>query len=323
MGDNSDGATAGRTLSWASLVVIYIVWGTTYLAIRVGVRDVPPLFFAGLRFIVAGALLYPFARRSRHTKPASAERSGSGVRAWIGAGVVGVLLLAGGNGGVTYAETRLPSGLSALFIATVPLWMTVFSRLLQHHAITWRKVVGLVTGLGGVAILLGNVAAKGHLLYIVVALGAAVCWGLGSVLSYQLATPDDTVLASAIEMLVGGIALLAVAGVTGEFGHVRWSAIAATSWISWVYLVLFGSILAFTAYQYALTHLPITTVSTYAFVNPVVALFAGAIFLGERITLRELAGAALVVASIIIIQTRGGRVRVPATSSSSEGDARS
>ena len=294
---------------------MYIVWGTTYLAIRVGVRDVPPLFFAGLRFIVAGALLYPFALRSNHhVAVAEHSRSRPGVRAWIAAGIVGVLLLAGGNGGVTYAETKLPSGLSALLIATVPLWMTVFSRLLRDQAITWRKVVGLATGLVGVAILVGNVAGASHPWYLVIALAAAVSWGFGSVLGHGLAVPSNTMLASAIEMLVGGTALMIAAGASGEFSHVRWSQVAATSWIAWVYLVLFGSILAFTAYQYALTHLPIATVSTYAFVNPVVALFAGTIFLNEHITLRELAGAALVVGSIVIIQTHSGRARVTATS---------
>jgi drug/metabolite transporter (DMT)-like permease len=179
--------------------------------------------------------------------------------------------------------------------------MIVFAAPLQHQRITWRSAAGLAIGLGGVAILVGNGPSSGHLSSVIVALGAAAAWGFGSVLSHRLALPSNAMLAAAIEMLVGGVVLLAVAAATGELSDTHWSSVPATSWIALGYLVLFGSIVAFTAYGYALSHLPVSTVSTYAFVNPVVAVLAGALLLGERLTWREGVGAALVVGSIIII----------------------
>ncbi len=299
-------------LSWIALGVVYVVWGSTYLAIRVGVGHLPPLLFAGIRYVVAGALLYPIAVRASATRRGpDVGRARPGAKAWLAGAVVGILLLAGGNGGVTFAERSVPSGFAAVLVATVPLWMIVFAWPMQHQRVTWRSAAGLVVGLAGVVILVGNAEASGRISGVIIVLGAAAAWGFGSVLSGRLPLPGHALLAAAIEMLAGGVVLLALAAGTGEFSHVQWSSVPATAWIALGYLIGPGSILAFTAYGYALSHLPVSTVSTYAYVNPVVAVLAGAVILGEHLTWHEGLGAALVVGSVVIILHRAGSASPP------------
>ncbi|MGH9172468.1 MAG: EamA family transporter [Acidimicrobiales bacterium] len=299
-------AASRPLLSWAALGVVYFVWGGTYLAIRVGDRHLPPLVLAGTRYVVAGGLLYPIALRVRATSraagPAGPRRPG--LRAWLAGGLVGILLLSMGNGGVTVAETRLPSGLAAVLVATVPLWMLLFAWPLRHQRLAWRSVLGLVAGLAGVGVLTGGGAASGHLSGVLIVLGAAVAWGFGSVLSHRLPLPSDAMVSAAIEMLVGGAVLILGAVVSGELSRVHLSSVPATSWIALAYLVVLGSVLAFTAYGYALKHLPVATVSTYAYVNPVVAVAAGALLLGEHVTWSEALGALLVVGSVAMTLRR-------------------
>jgi drug/metabolite transporter (DMT)-like permease len=305
--------TRSRVLSWIALGVVYLVWGSTYLAIRVGVGHLPPLFLAGIRYVIAGALLYPIALRAATGSRGSAEHGARpGARAWFAGAVIGILLLFAGNGGLTIGETTLPSGLAAVLVATVPLWMIVFAWLVQHQRVTVRSAAGLVVGLGGVAILVGDGTASGRISGVIIVLGAAAAWGFGSVLSHRLAVPSHAMLAAAIEMLAGGVVLLAVAAGSGEFSRIQWSSVPATSWIALAYLIGPGSILAFTAYGYALSHLPVTTVSTYAYVNPVVAVLAGILFLGEQFTWREGLGAALVLASVVVTLHRSGSASRPA-----------
>jgi drug/metabolite transporter (DMT)-like permease len=299
--------TRTRVLSWIALGIVYLVWGSTYLAIRVGVGHLPPLLLAGTRYVVAGALLYPIASRAsagpRGAGPDGARRRPD-ARAWLAGAVVGVLLLFAGNGGVSVAETTLPSGIAAVLVATVPLWMIVFAWPMEHQRVTAAAAAGLAVGLAGVAILVGGGLSGGRLSGVFIVLGASAAWGFGSVLSHRLAVPANAMLAAAIEMLAGGVVLLAVAAATGEFSRVHWSAVPATGWIALAYLIGPGSIIAFTAYGYALSHLSTATVSTYAYVNPVVAVLAGILFLGERFNWREGLGAALVLASVIIIANR-------------------
>lgn len=309
---DSTAATAagpGRPmLSWLALSVVYVVWGSTYLAIRVGVGHLPPLLFAGVRYVVAGALLYPIALRAAAGRGPGGRPRRPGVTAWLSAAAVGVLLLAGGNGGVTFAEQRLPSGLAAVLVATVPLWMILFAWPLQHQRVTWKAAAGLTVGLAGVAILIGGSGTgAGRIPEMILVLGAASAWGFGSVLNHRLAVPSNALLAAAIEMLAGGVVLLVLAAGTGEFAAVRWSSVPASSWIALGYLIGPGSILAFTAYSYALSRLPVATVSTYAYVNPVVAVLAGILILGEQLSWREAAGTALVVGSVVIILRRSRR----------------
>jgi drug/metabolite transporter (DMT)-like permease len=299
-------------LSWVALVVVYVVWGSTYLAIRVGVGHLPPLLFAGIRYVVAGALLYPIAlRRSARSGGRSEGRARLGAKAWFAGGVVGILLLSAGNGGLTFAERTLPSGFAAVLVATVPLWMIVFAWPVQHQRVSWRSATGLAIGLVGVAVLVGSGTVSGHLSAVIVVLGAAAAWGFGSILSHRLPLPGHALLAAAIEMLVGGVVLLVVAAGTGEFSRVQWSSVPVTSWIALAYLIGPGSILAFTAYGYALSHIPVSTVSTYAYVNPVVAVLAGVVILGEHLTWHEGLGAALVVGSVVIILRRASSASRP------------
>ncbi|MFY9929276.1 MAG: EamA family transporter [Streptosporangiaceae bacterium] len=324
---NNGAATDTRSpvLSWIALGVVYLVWGSTYLAIRVGVGHLPPLLLAGVRYVIAGALLYPIARRAAGGSGASAQDGATdqdsataqdsakpGARAWLAGAVIGILLLFAGNGGVTVGETTLPSGFAAVLVATVPLWMIVFAWPVQHQRVTFRSAAALAVGLGGVIILVGDGTASGRISGVIIVLGAAAAWGFGSVLSHRLAVPSHAMLAAAIEMLAGGVVLLAVGAGSGEFSRIHWSAVPATSWIALAYLIGPGSILAFTAYGYALSHLPVTTVSTYAYVNPVVAVLAGIVFLGEQFTWREGLGAALVLVSVAITLRRSRSTSRPA-----------
>ncbi len=303
--------TRSRVLSWIALGVVYLVWGSTYLAIRVGVGHLPPLVFAGTRYVIAGALLYPIALRATgNSRRGSAPgRTKPGAKAWFAGAVVGILLLFAGNGGVTVGETTLPSGFAAVLVATVPLWMIAFAWPVQHQRVTVRSALAIAVGLGGVIILVGDGTASGHISGVIIVLGAAAAWGFGSVLSHRLAVPSHAMLAAAIEMLAGGVVLLAVGAGTGEFSRIHWSSVPATSWIALGYLIGPGSIIAFTAYGYALSHLPVTTVSTYAYVNPVVAVLAGIVFLGEQFSWREGLGAALVLVSVVITMHRSRSTR--------------
>ncbi|HEU5421726.1 MAG TPA: EamA family transporter [Streptosporangiaceae bacterium] len=300
----------GQLLAWAALIAVYLVWGSTYLAIRVGVRDIPPGMLAGVRYLVAGAILYPVAARTGGAELRGSDRPGR--REWLGSALVGLLLLVIGNGGVTLAEKSLPSGLAAVLVATVPLWMVVFAVPVQRQRVTLRAAAGLVAGLAGVAVLVGGGSAGGHAGAIVVVLAAAASWGLGSVISRRLRLPRRALLAAAMEMLAAGVVLLIVAAVTGEAGQAHWGSVSAGSWAALAWLVIPGSILAFTAYGYALAHLPLATVSTYAYVNPVVAVVLGVIVLSERLTLREALGALLVVVSVAITLYRPARPASPA-----------
>jgi drug/metabolite transporter (DMT)-like permease len=302
-----------RRASVFAILVVYLVWGSTYLAIRVGVGHLPPLLLAGTRYVMAGALLYPIALRATTSSRGSAhDRAKPDAKAWVAGAVIGILLLFAGNGGLTLGETTLPSGFAALLVATVPLWMIIFAWPVQHQRVTVRSAAGLAVGLGGVAVLVGGGTASGSISGVIIVLGAAAAWGFGSVLSHRLAVPSHAMLAAAIEMLAGGVVLLAVGAGSGEFSRIQWSSVPATSWIALAYLIGPGSILAFTAYGYALSHLPVTTVSTYAYVNPVVAVLAGIMFLGEQFTWREGLGAALVLASVIITLHRSRSASRPA-----------
>jgi drug/metabolite transporter (DMT)-like permease len=290
-----------RPLAWGALVTVYVLWGSTYLAIRVGVRDLPPMTMAGLRYLTAGAVLYPIATRiggGPSAGGASTHRPGR--RQWWGAALVGTLLLVLGNGGVSIGEQRLDSGFAAVLVATVPLWMVLFAWPIDGNRPTRRSLGGLGVGLIGVAVLAGADAGSGQLTDVVVVLGAACAWGLGSVLAHRLALPRRALVAAAMEMIVGGVVLLLVAAVRGEYGRIQWSHVPATGWLALLYLIGPGSLLGFTAYGYALARLPLATVSTYAYVNPVVAVVLGVAILGEPLTAYEVAGTVLVVASVVL-----------------------
>ncbi|HEY3873102.1 MAG TPA: EamA family transporter [Actinocrinis sp.] len=288
---------SGDLAGWAALTVVYLVWGSTYLAIRIGVRGLPPLTLAGVRYLIAGLLLYPFAIRAGGTEARREDKPGR--KQWLAVAVVAVLLPVCGNGGVTIAEQTLPSGVAAVLVATVPLWMVAFAWPIDRSRPTARTASGLAIGMAGVVVLAGLSGAvkPGGVLIV---LFASAAWGLGSVLSHRLALPGRTMLATAMEMLVAGAVLLAAAAVHGDFSRIAWSHVSGSTWLALAYLIVPGSIIAFSAFGFALGRLPLTTVSTYAYVNPVVAVLLGAVILSEPLTGWEAVGSALVVVSVIV-----------------------
>jgi drug/metabolite transporter (DMT)-like permease len=304
MPSNATPARPPNVLAWAALVVVYVVWGSTYLAIRVGVRDLPPLTMAGMRYLTAGLLLYPIALRTGPARLRATDRPGR--RQWLGAGLVGLLLLVVGNGGLSVGEQALDSGFAAVLVATVPLWMVVFAWPIDRQRPTRNAVGGLGIGLVGVAVLTGVGSGSPHPAEVALVLGASCAWGLGSVLAHRLALPRRALLAAALEMIVGGVLLLIAATVRGEYEAMDWSQVPGSAWLALLYLIGPGSLLAFTAYGYALSRLPLATVSTYAYVNPVVAVVLGVVILGERLTANQGVGTALVVASIVLTLHRRG-----------------
>lgn len=279
---------------------MYLVWGSTYLAIAVAVRTLPPLASAGLRFLIAGALLGLWLV-GRHRRAAlSIDRA-----QLIGAALVGGLLLTGGNGLVVLAERTVPSGLTALVVASVPLWIVVF-RLIARDRIAASLIAGVIVGFGGVAILVVPRGASGEVdpAGLVMVVGASFSWALGTFASPRLRAPRDPLASTAVQMLAGGALLLAVAIAIGEPARTDPSSFSTASLAAMAYLVVFGSLVAFSAYTWLLRHAPVSVVATYAYVNPVVAVLLGTVVLGEAITPSVLVGAAIILAAVAFIVSR-------------------
>jgi drug/metabolite transporter (DMT)-like permease len=278
-------------LPWVALGSVYILWGSTYTAISVAVEHGPPFFMAGVRYLIAGALLYPFARRG-------AVRPTRGHWAW--AALVACSMLVGGNGLVSVGEQTVPSGIASLLIATVPLWLLLIDLASGGRRVGLAAAVGLVAGFGGIAVLVrpgGGWDAGGA----AVIVAAAVFWALGSAFSRSPGLPPRPLLATAMESLVAGAVMFAIAGVAGEWGDVTRDALDPAAVFSVAWLAVPGTIVALTAYTYALRTLPTPTVSTYAYVNPVVAVLLGWLLLGESVSGRTLVGGALVLVAVIVI----------------------
>jgi drug/metabolite transporter (DMT)-like permease len=295
--------------AWAALLVVWVFWGSTYLAIRVADRSIPPFAMAGARYLIAGAVLYPFAWLGHRRRQAAAQpavqgpangRTPSRLAQWGGMAVVGTLLLAFGNGGVSYAEQTLPSGLAALLVASVPLWMALADRLINGQRIPLRGWIALVLGLAGIAVI-AHPSGSSAVLPTLIVLGGSVSWGVGSVLAGRLPAPASPLVGSAMEMLTGGVALTGLAAATGELARVDPAHVSTQSLLGLLWLIGPGSLLALTCYVIALRRLPTAAVSTYAYVNPVVAVGLGALLLGERLTLATLAGGVVVVVSVALL----------------------
>jgi drug/metabolite transporter (DMT)-like permease len=279
----------------AALTTVYLVWGSTYLAIRVADRTIPPLLMSSVRFLIAGTALYVFASRGR-ARPT--------LRQWGAAAIVGAGLLLIGNGGVAWAETRIESGLAALVIAMIPLWVALMDRVFFGRRLSPAAVAGLVVGFGGVALLV-RPGGGGDVLPMLLLVGAAAGWAAGSLYARGAALPKSPLLSASMQMLSAGV-FLGIAGLsTGEASDVSVDSFSAKPVIAVVYLALIGSIVAFSAYAWLLKNVRISIVATYAFVNPVVAVVLGTIFLSEPLGwTRIIAGAAIVVAVVLIVTAR-------------------
>ena len=295
----------GRSRVWAALLTVYVVWGSTYLAIRYALRSLPPFLMASSRFFVAGAILigvgWVFARRAGDAPPA---------RRQLGAVVVlGFTLFAVGNGAVAWAQQRLTSGVTSLVVCTVPLWMALFNRIAYGRRLSALTVTGVVAGFGGAALLAApggadHVDAVG---VVVLAAGSAA-WAAGSLWSRRAPLPRQPLLGMGLQMLVGAAILALVATATGEPGRVH--GVTAVSVGGVAYLVVVGSLVGFTLYAWLLRSAPTPMVSTYAFANPVVAVLLGWGVEHERLGLRTVGAAVLIVAAvglIVLAQARESR----------------
>jgi drug/metabolite transporter (DMT)-like permease len=300
----------GLVATWAALIVVYLVWGSTYLGIRVLVGFVPPLLAMGVRFLCAGVLLAAFLAVRHGPRVLRAPP-----RRLLSAGVVGVLLLTLGNGGVAVAEQTVPSGLAALLVAEVPLWL-VCLRLLARDAPRRATIAGTALGFVGIAILAlpGSHPAGTALWGILLVIGATLCWSSGTFATPRVPMPLNAFVAATYEMVTAGVVLLAAGAAAGEPGRVHLAAVPPRAWLALVYLIVFGSLVAFSAYVWLLRNAPLSLIATYAYVNPVVAVILGALILGEQVTPPILIGGAVVVAGVglVVSVERPGRAARPA-----------
>jgi drug/metabolite transporter (DMT)-like permease len=292
------GGTSPALTAWAALATIYVVWGSTYLGIRYMVETIPAMLGAGARFLLAGALLWLWLRW-RNGPSAEPMRASWWRTVWL----LGLLLPAGGNGLVTVAEDlAVPSGLAALIVASVPLWV-VLLRLVAGDRPAPRTLAGVGLGFIGVALLLrpGDHTGEASTWALLLVVLAAVLWATGSFASPRLPQPSDPFRAMALQMMAGGV-ILTVGGIArGELDDVHLGAISLESWLGFAYLVTFGSILAFSAYAWLLRNVPVSRAATYAYVNPVIAVFLGWSFVNEPLTATTVIGTLVIVASVALV----------------------
>ncbi len=288
------------TLVLLAFAAVYVVWGSTYLAIRIGIESFPPLILAGLRHITVGLLLYPIVRRKTGIRPTAAN--------WRAAVVTGALLLFIGNGGLSWAEQTVPSGVAALLVATVSLWLVIVDWLRPGGVKPASRVaMGLLMGFAGLALLVGpahlggseRVDPRGA----AVLVAASLAWACGSLYSKHGGMPSSAMLGVAMQSFAGGAILLIAGLFAGEFRGLHLGAISLRSWLALAYLMVFGSGIGFSAYIYILQKSTAARVATYAFVNPVVALFLGWLIAGETITLRTVIAAAVILKAVILVIT--------------------
>ena len=290
-----------RPAAWKTLLafaMVYFVWGSTYFAIRVGVQEAPPFLLAGVRFLIAGAILFGWMAASRTPLPSRRE--------WASAIFLSVLIFVLDYGFVFWAEQRVPSGVAAVMMATIPVFMAFMEILfLRTQQLTLRLSLALAIGIGGVAVLVSRSAAFGErpieISGAAALLIASVSWSVATILTRKLPLPASKPMSSAVQMLAGGALLMVVAAVAGEFHGFDVQAVSRGAWLALLYLIFAGSIVAFTAYVWLIHHESPTKVGTYAYVNPVVAVIIGHFLGGEAVGARTLLGSLLVLVSVVVI----------------------
>src|ERR1700756_2871380 len=296
-----EAASAPR--AWKVLLafaIIYLVWGSTFLAIRVGVREVPPFLLAGLRFLIAGLILFGWMRAKGTVSPTARE--------WFSATLLAVLIFVLDYGLLFWAERRVPSGIAAVMMATIPVFMTLSEILfLKTQRLTPRLGAALLVGIGGVLVLVSRSISFGDSpidsIGAVALIVAAIGWSVGSALTRKLPLPSSKAMSSGAQMLMGGVLLALTSWLLGEFHGFRVRAVSLKAWLALGYLIVAGSIIAFTAYVWLIHHESPTKVGTYAYVNPVVAVVIGYFLGGEAIGPRTILGTVFVLVSVIVITT--------------------
>lgn len=295
--------TASRPPRWQTLVafsIVYFVWGSTFLAIRVGVREVPPFLLAGMRFLAAGLLMFAWLVLKKTQTPSRRE--------WMSAALVSILIFVGDYGLIFWAEQRVPSGITAVMMATIPVFMSLFEIIfLRTQQLSLRLTVALLVGMGGVATLMSRSMSFGEIpidstgaAFLLV---ASVSWSTAAILTRKLPLPASKPMSSAVQMLLGGVFLIIVASSLGEFRRFHAAEVSSGAWFALAYLTIAGSIVAFTAYTWLLHHESPTKVATYAYVNPVVAVIVGYFLGGEVIGSRTVLGTLLILISVVVITT--------------------
>jgi drug/metabolite transporter (DMT)-like permease len=302
------------------LLVLYLVWGSTYLGIAIAVETIPPFLMAAVRFFLAGLILltWSVAREGRAFVPPTR-------RELRDSAIVGSLLLGGGMGMVAFGEQTIPSGITALLIATMPVWVAILGRVFLGERLPRAAVFGIVVGFAGVAILVGPSALGGagalDPLGLAAVLFSPIAWSSGSLFaSHRAVLPKRPLVATGVQMVFGGLVLAVMAGVTGEFAALDIGAISKASVLALLYLLVMGSLVAFTVYGWMLRVAPLPLVATYAYVNPVIAVILGAIVLGETIDARTVVAGAVIVFSVAVIVTARGRMAGPHTAAAAEPD---
>jgi drug/metabolite transporter (DMT)-like permease len=287
---------------WSALIAVYLIWGSTYLAIRYAVETMPPFLMAAVRFIVSGGFLYALRRFSGDPAPKVVE--------WRSAAIIGIFLLVGGNGGVVWAEQFVTSSLAALLVATVPLWMVLMDAFRPAgHRPGLLAVGGILIGFGGVVLLIRSVAGSAdttNLRGAAALILASLAWSIGSLYGRNARLPASQLLGTAMEMLAGGVALLLVATVLGEWSDLDIATVSRRSVLALVYLTVIGSS-AFVAYVWLLRVAPTPLVATYAYVNPLVAVLLGYFLAQEPMTVRTLLAAALIIGSVALVSMQQSR----------------
>lgn len=297
-----------KKLIFIPLLMVYIFWGGTYLGMRFGVETIPPFIMAGVRFVIAGGILYAYARLTGAKRPKMIH--------WLNTGIIGAMLLLVANGIISWAEQTVPSGIAALLVATVPLWMIVLGLIgKDKKKPALGVIIGIFLGLCGMGVLvlnsIGNVNAGSISLFGIIALIiAALSWSAGSLYSRKAKLPESTLLSSAMQNIAGGVLLLIVSLILGEWQGFDISSVSSNSVIGVVYLIVFGSIVGYNSYIWLLKNAEPALVSTYAFVNPIVAVFVGWAIAREQLTSNSIIALIIIITSIVIITFSNNRKKL-------------
>lgn len=292
-----------KTKTWLALITLYIVWGSTYIGIKIAVETIPPFLHAGIRFLISGLILVLWQKAAGNELPTK--------RQWLSAAVVGNFLLLGGNGLVAWAEQTIPSGIAALIIASTPMFLVLLEAFRKGGAKpTWQVLVGLLIGFIGIFILVGPGELSGsdlklNPLGVIALLFASALWASGSIYSKTADLPNSALMTTGAEMLMGSIGLFIVSFAMRETQTWNFTTVSTRSIYGLVYLILIGSIVGFGSYTWLLKNVPISLVSTYAYVNPIVAVLLGFWLLHEPLESRIWLGMAIILGSVIFINSRG------------------